>query len=69
MRFLEDYKWNQFTTGKSRKFTFRKSMDEKMVALQARSFKQRSRENRKVGGILLASILITFSLIVVLMTI
>ena len=67
MSFLEQYKWDQFTKGKSRKYTFRQSMEKKMMALQARSFQQRSRENRKVGGIVIASILITFSLIIVLM--
>jgi hypothetical protein len=42
-------------------------MEEKMMALQGRTLKQRSRENRKIGGILIAAIVITFALILVLM--
>ena len=65
-QFLEDYKWDQFTRGRSRKFTLGRTLEERMNALRGRSFKQRSTENHRIGGIVMAAVLLTFALAILL---
>lgn len=67
LRFLEDHKWDQFTRGRSQKFILGRSLEERMVALRARSFRQRSTENVRVGGILMAATLLVFTLSILLL--